>query len=311
MAMAVSRLTNNNPIFSPLIIAALLGMVVSNLVKLPTSVEPGAKFAGRTLLRLAIVLLGAQLTIYDLMAIGPLSIVLLLLLVVSTFFATLAAGRALGVEERLAQLIGMGTAVCGASAIVAAGSATSADNEDVAYALICITFFGTVAMLAIPIVATLVGLDAGAMVIWAGASIQEIAQVAGATATAGAAHHQTGMVTKLARVLMLAPMTAVLVYLLSRSKGRAVATPEQPLVPGFIIALMVFIVVTSLVSLPIQFSDLLSTISKFLMTMALAGLGLGSRFTRIWAKGPRPLLLASFSTLFIVLGGLAIVWLFE
>lgn len=305
MALGLAVVMGNNPVLSPLVIAALLGMVVSNVWRLPPTIAPGSRVAGRSLLRFAIVLLGAQLTIQDLLTITPLTIGSLVVLVVSTFIVIVLIGRVLGIDQRLTRLIGMGTAVCGASAIVAAGTATSADNEDIAYALVCITLFGTLTMLAVPSLAVLLDLDPTATAVWAGASIHEIAQVAGATSGGAEATQEVGMIIKLARVLMLAPMIALLVAMVSRIEVRGQAS-GQPLVPGFILLLLLFMLVNSIFTLPPELTAFLSFVSKSLMTVALAGLGLSSRFAKMWEKGWSPLLLSCLGTLFIGAGGFAI-----
>ncbi len=124
----------------------------------------------------------------------------------ATFAFTIWTGKWLGVAPKLAQLIAAGTSICGASAVIATNTVTSADDEDVAYSVACVTVFGSVAMFSYPLLRGLVHLDPQSFGLWAGASIHEIAQVVAAAFQDGQKAGEFGTIAKLSRVMLLAPM---------------------------------------------------------------------------------------------------------
>src|SRR5690606_38525487 len=127
-----------------------------------------------------------------------------------------------------------GTSICGASAIIACNTVTRGSDEDVAYAMACVTLFGTVAMLAFPVLAGPLHLSANAYGMWAGTSIHEVAQVVGASFAVGDESGHMGTVAKLTRVILLAPLILSLGFLRKRSNGTAGQVPTPWFVFGFI-----------------------------------------------------------------------------
>ena len=159
--------------FSPMILAILLGMAFHNLVGTPAIAKPGVSFSLRRLLRIAIILLGLQLTITQVIEVGGRGIGIIAATLVATFAFTVWMGRLLGVDRKLTQLIAAGTSICGASAVIATNTVTDAPDEDVAYAVACVTVFGSVAMFSYPLLPGLLHLDPHAFGLWSGASIQK------------------------------------------------------------------------------------------------------------------------------------------
>ncbi len=140
----------------------------------------------------------------------------------ATFTFTTWMGHWLGVEPKLAQLIAAGTSICGASAVIATNTVTKAHDEDVAYAVACVTVFGSIAMFVYPLLPGLLHLDPHAFGLWSGASIHEIAQVVAAAFQDGQQAGQFGTIAKLSRVMMLAPVVIGLGVMATRgAKGAA------------------------------------------------------------------------------------------
>jgi uncharacterized integral membrane protein (TIGR00698 family) len=292
---------------SPLILAIVLGMAIGNLVGAPAWAKPGIAFAMRRALRLGIVLLGLQLTVGQVASIGASGVFILVSSVAATFLFAVRAGRAIGVDPKLAELVGAGTAICDASAVVAANSVTRARDEHVAYAVACVTLFGTASMLAYPALAGLIGLDSRGYGLWAGASIHEVAQVVAAAYQHGEAAGEAGTVAKLSRVLMLAPLVLALSYWTARRGRNTNAACETPPPPWFVFGFvgMVLVASTGLVPPSAQANTAIAT--QFLLAAALAAMGLETHFGRLAALGLRPFLLGAASTLFIALFSLTLV----
>ncbi|WP_448032377.1 YeiH family protein [Bradyrhizobium liaoningense] len=285
--------------FSPMILAIAIGMAVRNLAGTPALARAGISFSMRRLLRLAIVLLGFQITLTQLATVGTKGILIVASTLVATFGFTLAAGRALGVERKLTQLIAAGTSICGASAVVATNSVTEASDEDVAYAIACVTIFGSIAMFVYPMLPRLLHLDADAYGLWSGASIHEIAQVAAASFQNSQRAGEMATVAKLARVMLLAPVVLTLSVVTRASAQPAGGKSARPPIPWFAIGFVAIAALNSVVSIPAGLRSATITLSTFLLTMALAAMGLETDVSKLYAEGLRPAILGGLAFLFI------------
>lgn len=287
---------------SPMIIGILLGVILCNLMSLPEEVEPGLQLAGKGLLRGAVALLGLQVTFGQLAALGPWSLASAVLVVASTFLVTLGLGKLLRVPMPLASLIGAGTAVCGASAIAGVNGALRAEDEDVTYAVVAITLFGTLAMFTYPILGQALDLAPASYGTWIGLSVHEVAQVVGAGFQGGPEAGQVAVVVKLSRVILLVlliSMIAVWMARQTRSVGVGQKAARPPLVPWFVVAFLILSGLHSLGLVPEGPRVLLVEITPLLLTAALSALGLGTHFGRLKRLGLRPMLLCALSTGFL------------
>lgn len=296
-------------IFSPMILAIALGIGVRNTIGMPIAAKAGIAFALRRVLRFAIILLGLQLTIEQAMAVGVMGLGAIVLTVVGTFAFTTWFGRVLGVDRKLSQLIAAGTSICGASAVIATNTVTGAKDEDVAYAVACVTIFGSIAMFIYPLLPGLLHLDAHAYGLWTGASIHEIAQVVAAAFQGGQEAGEFGTVSKLTRVAMLAPLVIVLGITAAQRARRDGTTSNQASapIPWFVLGFLALIVVNSLITIPADVKATIVIMTTFLLSMALAAMGLETDLAKLRAEGIRPFILGLAAFLFIALFSLALV----
>ncbi len=288
-------------VFSPMILAILIGITFHNLVGTPARAKAGVVFSLRRVLRLAIILLGLQLTAAQIVEVGAAGIAVIVATLVATFIFTVRLGSAMGVEPKLAELIAAGTSICGASAVIATNTVTRAPDEDVAYAVACVTVFGSIAMFAYPLLPALLGLDAHAYGLWAGASIHEVAQVVAASFQGGQAAGEFGTVAKLSRVMLLAPVVLSLGFLATRRatrNGEDHSDAKAP-VPWFVLGFIALVAVNSLVSIPAEAKGVIATATTFMLSVALAAMGLETDIRKLRAKGLRPLLLGLAAFAFI------------
>ncbi|WP_083636307.1 YeiH family protein [Bradyrhizobium sp. AS23.2] len=293
--------------FSPMILAIAIGISIRNLVGTPSFAAPGIAFSMRRLLRAAIVLLGFQITLTQLAAVGAHGLFIVIGTLVATFGFTLAAGRVLGVDRKLSELIAAGTSICGASAVVATNSVTRASDEDVAYAIACVTIFGSIAMFVYPVLPHLLQLDGAAYGLWSGASIHEIAQVAAASFQNSQHAGEVATVAKLSRVMLLAPVVLALSVaprLAARGTGGRSARPP---LPWFAIGFVAVAALNSVVSIPEGARDATVALSTFLLTVALAAMGLETDVSKLYAQGLRPAILGALAFLFIAAFSLALI----
>ena len=293
--------------FSPMILAILIGMAFRNLVGTPPLVQPGMTFSLRRLLRTAIVLLGFQLTFAQIATVGPRGLLIAAASLTATFAFTVWAGRVLGVHRKLTELIAAGTSICGASAIVATNTVTDAHDEDVAYAIACVTIFGSVAMFTYPLLPGLLHLDSNAYGLWSGVSIHEIAQVVAASFQNGQRAGEIGMMSKLARVMLLAPTVFALNVRTRFFASNASAGAARPPIPWFVLGFIAIAGLNSIIDIPVDARKAIVTLTTFLLSVALAAMGLETDVAKLYAKGIRPAILGALAFLFIATFSLALI----
>jgi len=250
------------------------------------------------------VLLGAQVTVAQVGTLGGAGLMVVAASLAASLWFTGRLGRALGVEPRLARLIGAGTSICGASAVLAVNSVTCAEEEDVAYAIACVTLCGTLSMLVYPLLAEALTLTPHAFGLWAGASIHEVGQAVATAFQDGREAGEVGTVAKLWRVMLLAPVVAGLGAVLARRGGVATGMAPAP-VPWFVAGFLGLIALNSAGLLPETARGWAGQVAPFLLAMALGAMGLDADPARLLAKGPRPLLLGLGATLFLASFSLA------
>lgn len=287
--------------FSPMIIAIILGMLFHNVIGTPSRAKAGVSFSMKKVLRFAIILLGLQLTLTQVADVGVVGVGIIAATLIATFAVTKWAGRVIGVDRKLAELIAAGTSICGASAVIATNTVTEAHDEDVAYAVACVTVFGSISMFAYPLLPALFHLDPHAYGLWAGASIHEIAQVVAAAFQDGKDAGEFGTIAKLSRVLMLAPLVLALGLAGARhhaahshGKGR------KPIaLPWFVAGFIALVLVNSVVTIPPEAKGWIVQATTFLLSLALAAMGLETDVRKLMAKGLRPALLGGFAWIFV------------
>ncbi|SMO41658.1 YeiH family protein [Paracoccus laeviglucosivorans] len=305
VATVAQRLTGIAAL-SPLVVAMVLGIGWRNLIGTADTARVGITFSLRRILRFAIVLLGFQLTLLQLRQVGVPGLAVIAVTLAATFCFTTWVGRLLGVEPRLTQLIAAGTSVCGASAVLATNTVTRGTDEDVAYAIACVTVFGSLAMLILPGLGGWLALDSGHYGIWIGASVHEVAQVVGAAFQHGPEAGQAGTVAKLSRVILLAPLILTLGALARRRGDDAQGSAPMP---WFVLGFIAVVLLNSVMPLPDAARGAVVTLTGFLLTVALAAMGLETDIAKLRAKGIRPLALGAIATGFIVTLALCLVHL--
>jgi uncharacterized integral membrane protein (TIGR00698 family) len=293
--------------FSPLILAIVIGMAFHNIVGTPARAKPGIAFSIKRLLRIAIVLLGFQLTLTQVEDVGGRGLLIVATTLIATFLFTLWAGRALGVEQKLSQLIAAGTSICGASAVIATNAITDAHDEDVAYAVACVTIFGSIAMFTYPLLPGLLHLGQRGYGLWSGASIHEIAQVVAASFQNGQKAGEFGTMVKLARVMMLAPVVFALSIRARLSAAAAKAQSAKPPLPWFVLGFIAVVAINSAVVIPTEGKHMIVMLTTFLLSVALAAMGLETDFSKLYARGFRPAILGALAFLFIAAFSLTLI----
>jgi uncharacterized integral membrane protein (TIGR00698 family) len=295
---------------SPLMIAMVLGMAVYNSVGTPAICKAGIAFSTRRVLRFAIILLGLQLSLGQAAEVGGAGLAIIAVTSAATFTFTTWLGYKVGADRRLAKLIAAGTSICGASAVIATNTVIRASDEDVTYAVASVTVFGSTSMLLYPALEALLRLTPHAFGMWAGVSIHEIAQVIAAASQNGIDSANFGTIAKLSRVMLLAPMIFALGWLGANGSGAdsvELATWRSGPVSWLVLGFVGMMLLNSLDLIPRADKAYLIQATSFLLTAALAAMGLETDIRKLRAKGWKPLLVGAGSWLFISIFSLALI----
>lgn len=296
LAMGVGRLL---PTVSPLLIAIVLGAVAANTVHLPTTLRPGLTFSSKKLLRVGIALLGLQLMLSDIVRLGWGMIGVVVAIVVLGITGTMTVGRWLGLSWTQRLLIACGFSICGAAATAAVDGVVDAEEEEVLTAVALVVIFGTLMIPVVPLLARALGLDEHEAGMWAGGSIHEVAQVIAAGGAIGGGALAVAAVVKLARVVMLAPVMAVIGLQQRRRTDGAAEGTRPPLVPLFVVAFLACAAARSTGLVPDAVLTAAKTAQTALLTAAMFALGTGVHVATIRKVGPRSLALAALSTVWV------------
>jgi uncharacterized integral membrane protein (TIGR00698 family) len=286
-------------LLSPMILSIFIGIAFHNVIRTPAVAKAGVTFSLRRILRLAIILLGLQLTAQQVIAVGGTGLAVIVATLLSTFLFTTWVGRLLGVDAKLTQLIAAGTSICGASAVIATNTVTDGSDEDVAYAVACVTVFGSIAMFSYPLLVGVLHLDPHAYGLWAGSSIHEIAQVVAAAYQDGTQAGDSATIAKLTRVMMLAPVVISLGLLVRLRGGKGGKAGAKVPAPWFVVGFIALIVLNSFVTVPTEIKAPVGMVTTFGLSMALAAMGLETDIRKLRAEGLRPLLLGLIAFFFI------------
>ena len=281
---------------SPLVASLVIGVVFGNLGIIPKACAPGQKFAAKKVLRFGIVLLGTQLAAKQIVELGGREVIVVLLVVATTFLGTMWLGPRLGVSKSLSLLIATGFSICGASAVAAVDGVVDADEEEVAYAIALVTLCGSLAIAVLPLLRDVVGLGEPHLFgAWVGASVHDVAQVIATASTGGNDAVHSATVVKLSRVLLLAPLIGVIsVWIQRPSAGVTPRFPgrKAPLIPAFVVGFIAMVFLRTVGIIPDEWLSPLKKIEQWALAAALVGLGSEVKIRDLMKVGGRPLVLA-------------------
>jgi uncharacterized integral membrane protein (TIGR00698 family) len=278
-----------------------LGVLVANLDLLPASVEPGIRAVVKKLLRLGVVLLGFSVSLGAVASLGLPVIVLVVGTLLTTLLGTLWLGLRAGLGKPRSLLLGTGFAICGASAVAGVQHNAGADEDDVASAIGMVTVFGTLAMIAVPLLQAPLGLDDRQLGMWAGASIHEVGQVIAAAGPAGQTAVAIAITIKLTRVLLLGPVVAGVSFSMRRN-AITESTPElgrPPMVPVFVLGFLACVLVRSAGVLPDLALTVIGHVATVALGAALFGLGTAVRVRQLASSAGPALAVGAVSTLLV------------
>jgi uncharacterized integral membrane protein (TIGR00698 family) len=302
---------------SEILIAVILGLYLRNAVGLGASLGPGIKFSIQRVLRLGIILLGLRLSLQDVAATGVNALILVAICITIALALAYAAGRLFKVPGRLAALIGVGTAICGNSAIVATAPVIEAKDEEVSFAVATITLFGLIAVVVFPILGHLAGLSDRVFGLWAGTAVNDTSQVVAVGAAYSSVALNFATIVKLTRNTLMAPLIVLFGIIYQRGQSRRMSEKAveasrlkfSKLVPGFVLGFLVMSLIRTLgvaigvlpqavaqpggLVLAANFLTTVDELAKFAILMALAGVGLNTDLASLRKIGFKPLIVGT------------------
>jgi uncharacterized integral membrane protein (TIGR00698 family) len=313
-------LINGRHPLEPVTIVIVLGMIVGNCFPLPKQLQPGIKYSVKKLLSWGIVLLGARLNFRDILNLGAVGVGMSCLVVVLSVILMLILTRWLKLSGKLGTLLGVGTAICGGTAVVAAAPLIEADETDVVFSVATVTLLGLVAMFVLPVLGHWLALSSKAFGVWAGLTIHQLPQVVAAGMTYSPEAGEHAIIIKLARICLLAPLVFVIGIVYARHKAKKHEAVRHgkinyfSMFPKFIFGFLALALLRAVGWLPditVHFPNrgvspgitdpqyslpvVAQTCSAFLIAMSMAGVGLETKFKAMRQTGLRPLVAATIS----------------
>ena len=335
IALVATWLGRLVPVVGAPVFGIVIGAIIAAFLRPGGATDAGAGWAGKRVLQASVVVLGSGLSIGQVLTTGWQSLPVMLGTLTVALLGAWLIGRALGLTGDVRTLIGVGTGICGASAIAATQSVIRAKSADVVYAIGTIFTFNVIAVLTFPFIGRALGMSNHAFGLWAGTAINDTSSVVAASFSFSAAAGAYGIVVKLTRTLMIIPITiAIAVY--QRRKARvaelaAVGAPETTsgvrtdaaapapgtqrpgariswtsIVPLFLVWFVVVVIVNSLGVIPAAWHPYLSQLGTFMITVALVGIGLGTRVTVLKQAGYKPLALGASLWVLVALASLGL-----
>ncbi|MFU9136492.1 YeiH family protein [Erwinia tasmaniensis] len=294
-----------------LTLAIIVGVVVGNTLysRVAARCDAGVVLTKQRLLRLGIVLYGFRLTFQQLTEVGVRGIIIDLLTLSSTFFIACWAGRRLlGLDRESAWLIGAGSSICGAAAILATGPVIKADSVKVSVAVATVVIFGTLAIFIYPLLypyahSLFSHLTPEIWGVYTGSTLHEVAQVVAAGHAVSPETENAAVIAKMLRVIMLAPFLLLLSAWVKRTASQSKTSKVKIAIPWFALLFIVAILVNSLHLLPASLVNGLIQIDNVLLAAAMAALGLTTRFADLRQAGTKPLMLGALLFIWLITGG--------
>ncbi len=299
VAVLATFLGNKFKIIGGPVFAILLGIILSPFLKDKTKLEKGLKFTSKKVLQYAVILLGFGLNLNTVAKVGLNSLPIILSTITTSLVLAFFLCKALKVESNISILIGVGSSICGGSAIAATAPVIKAKDSEVAQAISVIFLFNVIAALLFPTLGQVIGLSDGGFALFAGSAVNDTSSV---TATASAWEGITGATTvldnativKLTRTIAIIPITLVLAFYKSKKeKNKDTSFSIKKIFPFFILyfilASLITTVSTTFFNVDESFFAVFKTLSKFFIVMAMSAIGINTNLVKLIKTGGKPI----------------------
>lgn len=300
------------PLLGSTVTAILLGMLIRNFIGLPAVFDLGVQYSLKSLLKLAIILLGTSLNLWQVFTIGSQSIVAIFAAVILGILLTMYIGRWMGVTGNIPALIGVGTAICGATAIATVSPIMKAKEEETAFAVTTIFIFNVIAVIFYPILGSLLELSSEVFGMWAGTAIHDTSSVVAAGYAYSNEAGGIATVVKLTRTLFLVPVAILIgIYMSMKSSGHGQEgrVKVSKIFPWFLLGFLCMSVLNTMGVFNENLVEQITAVSKFIILMAMVSVGLGADFKKIREIGLKPVYLGLIASVIVAVVSLFIIYL--
>ncbi len=290
------------PIIGGPVFGILFGIIIA-LIKRPGYLEAGIKFTSKKILQWSIILLGFEMNLFNVIKVGGQSLAVMIFTLSASFITAYFVGKAMKIDGKTTCLIGVGTSICGGSAIAATAPVIRANDEEVAQAISTIFLFNIIAVFIFPPLGHLIGLTDTGFGMWAGTAINDTSSVVAAGASwSSAAGNNTALafatIVKLTRTLMIVPITLALAFYTTRKVMKEQGTDTEgnnysikKIFPWFVLGFVLTAIINTFISLPEGLPETLVMIGKFMIVMAMTAIGLNTNLKKLLTNGLKPIFL--------------------
>ncbi len=288
------------PIIGGPVFAIAIGMVITLLLKNKRSIQPGVNFTSKKILQWAVILLGFGMNLSEIFATGSRSLPIIVSTIATSLILSYVLYRAMKMPGKISILIGVGSSICGGSAIAATAPVIGADDEEIAQSISVIFLFNVIAAVIFPMLGGLLGLSNEGFGLFAGTAINDTSSVT-AAATAWDGMHgsntlDSATIVKMTRTLAIIPITLALALIRTRKEKQAdsaagVKVSLKHIFPFFVLFFVLASVLTTIFNLPPALTAPLKELSKFLIVMAMAAIGLNTNLIKLVKTGGKPILM--------------------
>lgn len=275
------------PVIGGPVFGILFGIILNNFNR-PESFESGIKFTSKKVLQLAVVLLGFGLNLGEIIVVGKSSLLIILSTISTALIIAFVAAKVLNIDSDIATLVGVGSSICGGSAIAATAPVINAKDEDIATSISVIFLFNIIAALIFPTLGVKLGMTHTGFGMWAGTAINDTSSVVAASGTWSTMFNDDtalnyATIVKLTRTLAIIPITLVLGIIKSKDSKEKV-NPLKAF-PTFILFFLLASIITTLLPLPETFLSSMKFLSKFFIIMAMSAIGLNTDIKKLISQG--------------------------
>ena len=283
------------PIIGGPVFGILLGMIITLFFsRISEKLKEGATYSGKKLLQLSVILLGFEMNIFQVFKVGSSSLIVMLFTLTVAFASAWYFGRQLKVNATTTTLIGVGTAICGGSAIAATAPVINAKDDEIAHAISTIFLFNIVAVFIFPAIGHFFNMSDIGFGIWAGTAINDTSSVLAASYSYSDHAGNLATIVKLTRTLMIIPITFFLSIYIARTSSQKSKFSFSKAFPWFVIGFVLAALLNTSNILPVAITQWLALSGKFLIVVAMVGIGLNTHLIKLLKNGIRPILLGLF-----------------
>ena len=296
------------------IIALFMGTIINSFFH-PSWIKPSLKFTSKKILKLAIILLGASLSVNTILSVGKMTFFVMIFTFAMCFGGGYFIGKLFGLNWKLSNLISAGTGICGGSAIAAISPVIDADDKDIAFAMSSTFIFDMIMVVIYPLLGKFLGMNDIAYGIWAGTSVNDTASVVASGYAFSEAAGDFATMVKLTRTIAIIPTVLVFAYIGTRIKQKELKAKSGgkkvnilKVIPWFIGGFLVLAILNSIGFIPLTIGTVLKKASKFLMVTALAAIGLGTSVLDFKKAGLSPMFYGITIDTLVTLTALVVIW---